>query len=237
MTQERKRDAGTPKLPRGRRRLKGGRSVPLEPERIKQKVGELFAAGPLFVQRRVSPSSRQRSSGFAGRAAGRDCAASRLMEEVYRLFDRRCTMATALAKLEKLRARLQQSPLRKVLEKNCLAPGWRRPWCSWTSGCWAQRPTRWSVAMRSLPQDAEDGVPGSDAAGDRGPAGAGPAAKPSPKAGLRPPRFCTRRGCPPVGFSERQGPAAIRHLRKESGHVRSRDDGRAPTASCQIDPG
>src|SRR5271157_3904580 len=28
----------------------------------------------------------------------------------------------------------------------------------------------------SLPQDAEDGIPGSDAAGDRGPAGAGPAA-------------------------------------------------------------
>jgi len=34
-----------------------------------------------------------------------------------------------------------------------------------------------------------------------------------------------------------QGPAAIRHPRKESGHVRSRDDGRAPTASCQINPG
>jgi len=36
---------------------------------------------------------------------------------------------------------------------------------------------------------------------------------------------------------ERQGRSAIWDPRKESGHVRSRDDGRAPTASCQIDPG
>ena len=40
------------------------------------------------------------------------------MEEVYRLFDRRCRMATALAKLEKLRARLRRfGRLRKVLKK------------------------------------------------------------------------------------------------------------------------
>ena len=59
------------------------------------------------------------------------------MEEVYRLFDRRCRMATALAKLEKLRARLRRfGRLRKVLKK-LRRRGWRRPWCSWTSGCWA----------------------------------------------------------------------------------------------------
>ena len=45
------------------------------------------------------------------------------MEEVYRLFDRRCRMATALAKLEQLRARLRRfGRLRKVLKK-LLAPG------------------------------------------------------------------------------------------------------------------
>jgi len=42
---------------------------------------------------------------------------------------------------------------------------------------------------------------------------------------------------PSIRFWERQGPVAIRHPRKESGHVPSRDDCRAPTASCQIDPG
>ena len=67
------------------------------------------------------PSGR-RSSGST--AACRNCAACRgLMEEVYRLFDRRCPMATALAKLEKLRARLQRfGRLRNVLKK-LLAPG------------------------------------------------------------------------------------------------------------------
>ena len=45
------------------------------------------------------------------------------MEEVYRLFDRRCRMATALAKLEQLRARLRRfGRLRKVLKK-LPAPG------------------------------------------------------------------------------------------------------------------
>ena len=40
------------------------------------------------------------------------------MEEVYRLFDRRCRMATALAKLEKLRSRLRRfGRLRKVLKE------------------------------------------------------------------------------------------------------------------------
>ena len=45
------------------------------------------------------------------------------MEEVYRLFDRRCRMATALAKLARLRARLRRFVrLRKVLKK-LFSPG------------------------------------------------------------------------------------------------------------------
>ena len=45
------------------------------------------------------------------------------MEEVYRLFDRRCRTATALAKLAKLRARLRRfGRLREVLKK-LLSPG------------------------------------------------------------------------------------------------------------------
>ena len=46
-----------------------------------------------------------------------------LMEEVYRLFDRRCRTATALAKLAKLRTRLRRfGQLRKALKK-LFAPG------------------------------------------------------------------------------------------------------------------
>jgi hypothetical protein len=45
------------------------------------------------------------------------------MEDVYRLFDRRCRTATALAKLEALRARLRRfGRLREVLKK-LLSPG------------------------------------------------------------------------------------------------------------------
>ena len=109
-------------------------------------MGELFAHRYLFVQRRLSPSERATLQRIS--AARRGLQSLRgLMEEVYRLFDRRCQMATALAKLEKLRARLRQfGRLRKVLKK-LLAPGLKRPWCSWTSGCSARRPTRWSVAI------------------------------------------------------------------------------------------
>jgi hypothetical protein len=46
-----------------------------------------------------------------------------LLEEVYRRFDRRCRMATALAKLTRRRARLRRfGRMREVLKK-LLAPG------------------------------------------------------------------------------------------------------------------
>ena len=45
------------------------------------------------------------------------------MEEVYRLFDRRCRMATALAKLERLRARLRRFDRLRTVLKKLLAPG------------------------------------------------------------------------------------------------------------------
>ena len=123
VAQERKRlAAGAPKLPRGRPSSKAAKRAARRKKRIKQKVGELFAHRYLFVQRRLSPSERatlQRiSRGWPQLRSLRG-----LMEEVYRLFDRRCRMATALAKLEKLRARLRRfGRLRKVLKK-LLAPG------------------------------------------------------------------------------------------------------------------
>ena len=123
VAQERKRlAAGAPKLPRGRPSSKAAKRAAGRTKRIKQKVGELFAHRYLFVQRRLSPSERatlQRiSRGWPQLRSLRW-----LMEEVYRLFDRRCRMATALAKLEQLRARLRRfGRLRKVLKK-LLAPG------------------------------------------------------------------------------------------------------------------
>ena len=175
VAQERKHlAAGAPKLPRGRPSSKEAKRAARRKKRIEQKVGELFAHRYLFVQRRLSPSERatlQRiSRGWPQLRSLRW-----LMEEVYRLFDRRCRMATALAKLEQLRARLRRfGRLRKVLKK-LLAPGLEKAGVLGraTAGRDVQRGGAWQP---SLPQDAEDGVPGSDAAGDRGPAGAGPAA-------------------------------------------------------------
>ena len=194
VAQERKRlAAGAPKLPRGRPSSKAAKRAARRKKRIKQKVGELFAHRYLFVQRRLSPSERATLQRIC-RGWPQLRSLRGLMEEVYRLFDRRCRMATALAKLEKLRARLRRfGRLRKVLKK-LLRRGWRRPWCSWTSGCWARRPTRWSVAIvataRCRRRCTGFGRSGRSRAGWRWTC----CGSSTPKAGLRPPRFCTRRG-------------------------------------------
>ena len=122
VAQERKRlAAGAPKLPRGRPSSKAAKRAAGRKKRIEQKVGELFAHRYLFVQRRLSPSERATLQRIS--RGCRNCGLRGLMEEVYRLFDRRCRMATALAKLEQLRARLRRfGRLRKVLKK-LLAPG------------------------------------------------------------------------------------------------------------------
>ena len=73
VAQERKRlAAGAPKLPRGRPSSKEAKRAARQ-KRIEQKVGELFGACYLFVQRRLSPSERATLQRIA--AAGRNCAA------------------------------------------------------------------------------------------------------------------------------------------------------------------
>ena len=124
VAKERKRLAATaPKLPRGRpRATPGAQRAARRKKQIQRKVGELFDHRYLFVQRHLSPSERgtlQRIS--RGLPQLRQLRA--LMEEVYRLFDRRCRTATALAKLADLRARLRRfKRLRSVLKK-LLSPG------------------------------------------------------------------------------------------------------------------
>jgi Transposase len=123
VAQERKRlAAGAPKLPRGRPATKAAKRAARRKKRIEQKVSDLFDHRHLFVRRRLSPSERATlrrvSRGLPQLRTLRE-----LMEEVYRLFDRRCRTATAVAKLARLRARLRRfGRLRKVLKK-LLAPG------------------------------------------------------------------------------------------------------------------
>ena len=123
VAKERKRlTASAPKLPRGRPSTKAAKRAARRKKRIEQKVSDLFEHRYLFVQRRLSPSERATlrriSRGLPALRTLRD-----LMEEVYRLFDRRCRTATALAKLAALRARLRRFVrLREVLKK-LFAPG------------------------------------------------------------------------------------------------------------------
>jgi hypothetical protein len=114
--------AGAPKLGRGRPGTKAARRAARRKKRIASKVGELFEHRHLFVRKRLSPSERvtlrRISRGLPQLRTLRE-----LMEDVYRLFDRRCRTATALAKLSRLRARLRRfGRLREALKK-VLAPG------------------------------------------------------------------------------------------------------------------
>jgi Transposase len=114
--------AGAPKLTRGRPGSKAARLAARRKKRIERKVGELFEHRYLFVRHHLTDSERKTLTRIT-RGQPQLRSLRGLMEEVYRLFDRRCRTATALAKLAKLRARLQRfGQLRKALKK-LFAPG------------------------------------------------------------------------------------------------------------------
>ena len=109
--------SGAPKLPRGRPSSKAARRAARRKKRIEGKVGELFEHRYLFVRHHLTASERKTLARIT-RGQPQLRTLRGLMEEVYRLFDRRCRTATALAKLAQLRARLKRSVrLREVLKK------------------------------------------------------------------------------------------------------------------------
>jgi hypothetical protein len=110
--------AQAPKLPRGRppntpeARRKQRRS-----KAIKQRVADLFEHRYLFVQHRLTTAERATLQRLS-RGERRLQALRAIMDEVYRLFDRRCRTDTALAKLARLRRRLRRyRTLGKSLDK------------------------------------------------------------------------------------------------------------------------
>jgi Transposase len=117
VAQERKRLTATaPKLPRGRPGKAARRSARRK-KRIEDKVGDLFAHRHLFVQRQLTPAERRTLLRIT-RGLPQLRTLRALMGDVYRLFDRRCRTATALAKLADLRKRLRRfSRLGEVLKK------------------------------------------------------------------------------------------------------------------------
>jgi hypothetical protein len=123
VAQERKRlAAGAPKLPRGRPGSQAARRAAGRKKRIERKVGDLFAHRSLFVQRRLSPSERATLQRIT-RGLPQLRRLRALMEDVYRLFDRRCRTATALVKLADLRRRLRRFGWLGTVLKKLLSPG------------------------------------------------------------------------------------------------------------------
>jgi hypothetical protein len=114
--------AGAPKLGRGRPSTKAAKQAARRKKRIERKVGDLYEHRHLFVRRRLTPAQRA-TLGRITRGLPQLRALRGLMEEVYRLFDRRCRTATALAKLAALRARLRRFVRLRTVLKKLFLPG------------------------------------------------------------------------------------------------------------------
>lgn len=110
-----------PKLPRGRPG-KTARRQARKKKKLEKKATELFENRYLFVRRCLTPGEKKTflriTRGLKALRTLRD-----IVEEVYRLFDRRCCTDTALKKLAKLRRRVRRfksvgKTLRKIDSPN-----------------------------------------------------------------------------------------------------------------------
>src|SRR4030065_2652662 len=109
------RAAAKPPLGRGRP-PKAKRKLVLQRQRLQQKIADLFEYRYLFVQRDLT-SSEQQTLRRLTRGLPHLRILRQIMDEVYRLFDRRCRTDTALAKLAHLRQRVQRvTQLRQKLQ-------------------------------------------------------------------------------------------------------------------------
>ena len=107
----------TKRTKRGRPTDRDDKQLIKKNERIQAKITALFDNRFLFVQRSLTKKERatfhEITKGFPELRKLRE-----IMEEVYRLFDRRCTIDTALEKLRKLRTRVKRfKELSKSLSK------------------------------------------------------------------------------------------------------------------------
>jgi hypothetical protein len=115
---ERKRLAARkPPLPRGRPSSRAAKRAARQRKRLRQKVADLFEQRHLFVRHYLSPAE-QKALRRITRGLPQLRALRAIMDEVYRLFDRRCRTDTALAKLARLRRRVRRfTKVRRTLGK------------------------------------------------------------------------------------------------------------------------
>ena len=98
--------AKIPKRRRGRPRQED-QAQTRRSKRLQRRVAELFEHRYLFVKHHLSPADKRRLKKLT-RGQPQLRALRALMDEVYRLFDRRCKTQTALRRLARLRQRLRR---------------------------------------------------------------------------------------------------------------------------------
>jgi Transposase len=106
-----------PTLKRGRPSGTAAKKAVRQRKRLQQKIADLFEHRYLFVQHTLTATER-RTLQHITRGLPQLRTLREIMEEVYRLFDRRCRTDTALAKLAKLRQRVRRfKAVGKILSK------------------------------------------------------------------------------------------------------------------------
>ena len=98
--------AQQPVLPRGRP-SKAQQAQVRKAKRIQQRIADLFDHRHLFVQHHLTPAEKKTLRRIT-RGLPHLRTLRQIMDEVYRLFDRRCRTETALAKLTRLRNRVRR---------------------------------------------------------------------------------------------------------------------------------
>lgn len=107
---------GIPSLPRGRP-SKETKKLARKAKRLREKIREIFDNRYLFVKRELTPSERKTVAHIT-RRHGELRPLRGIVDEGYRLFDRRCRTETALRKLARLRLRAQRfKGLRQAMKK------------------------------------------------------------------------------------------------------------------------
>lgn len=102
---------------RGRPSGKRAKQVAQKNKRLQKKVADLFEYRYLFVKRTLNPKEKKILQRIT-RGLDQLRTLRAIMDEVYRLFDRRCRMDTALEKLAQLRRRIKRfSTLKDTLKK------------------------------------------------------------------------------------------------------------------------
>lgn len=103
------RQEGREKLPKGKRGRpkKEDKKRQRQLARQKQKLADLFTYRHLFVKRELTAKERRILKSLQ-RGQPQLVVLRSIMEEVYRLFDRRCRKATALQRLSQLRQRVRR---------------------------------------------------------------------------------------------------------------------------------